>query len=226
MQHPFDRICDEHGIEHRLTRPSSLDQWPSRANEPDGQGCNHQDIPLRHGRQPARARPGLPVSLQLRQAPQSPPMAHAVPGHLRRLENKSIRVQNQPAPLHPGTKHLGLRRVCVDGPWSARGLGGRNSDPVRLRACVRALWCGTRPLPSAAVPSASPLEPWAAPPGWVPRPTPKRGVGFQGRHPARAEWIVGPTDQHLLLSAPHTCGRRALGTPWAGRTGQAPAGCR
>ncbi len=21
MQHPFDRVCDEHGIEHRLTKP-------------------------------------------------------------------------------------------------------------------------------------------------------------------------------------------------------------
>jgi hypothetical protein len=37
----FDMRCRDHGIEHRLTKPS-LDQWPGRAHEPDHQGSHRQ----------------------------------------------------------------------------------------------------------------------------------------------------------------------------------------
>ena len=47
----FDRVCDEHGIEHRLTKvnhPSEppLDQRAGRAHEPHPQGRDRQARPL------------------------------------------------------------------------------------------------------------------------------------------------------------------------------------
>jgi len=62
MEHIFDRVCDENGIEHRLTKVnhpwSSQDQEmirgdhfpegrPGRAHEPHDQGRNRQAPPLR-----------------------------------------------------------------------------------------------------------------------------------------------------------------------------------
>jgi hypothetical protein len=45
--HIFDRLCDEHGIEHRLTKVKpSLDQRAGRADEPHPQGTARAD-PLR-----------------------------------------------------------------------------------------------------------------------------------------------------------------------------------
>ena len=52
-RHIFDRVCDEHGIEHRLTkvnRPvrteawSDLNQRSGRTHEPHPQGCNRQSL--------------------------------------------------------------------------------------------------------------------------------------------------------------------------------------
>ena len=46
--HPFDRACQHHRIEHRLTQAQpSLDERPSRADEPDDQRGNRQTLPLR-----------------------------------------------------------------------------------------------------------------------------------------------------------------------------------
>ena len=82
----------------------SLDQRPGRTHEPHRQGRHHQGVPLPGPRSAEGPRSGLRVSLQLRQAPQSPAVANTVPDHLRRLESRPIRVQDQPAPPHPGTK--------------------------------------------------------------------------------------------------------------------------
>lgn len=44
----FDRVCDEHGIEHRLTKVSHpVDQQPNKAHEPDHQGRDGQALSLR-----------------------------------------------------------------------------------------------------------------------------------------------------------------------------------
>jgi hypothetical protein len=52
--HIFDRVCDEHGIEHRLTKVTPpLDQRAGRADEPHAQGRDRQATPLRHPRRPA-----------------------------------------------------------------------------------------------------------------------------------------------------------------------------
>ena len=55
---------------------------------------------------PQGACPGLRHGLQLRQAPQGSTMANPVPSHLRCLGQRPSHLQNQPAPSHPGTKHL------------------------------------------------------------------------------------------------------------------------
>ena len=50
MQHPFDRVCDENGIEHRLTKPCH--PWTNgqaeRMNRTT-QGRHPQAVPLQHG---------------------------------------------------------------------------------------------------------------------------------------------------------------------------------
>jgi len=81
--HIFDRVRIEHGIEHRLTKPYSLDQRPGRANEPNHQRRHGQSLPLRRPRKPQGARTGLRHSLQLRQAPKGAKMANALSGHLQ-----------------------------------------------------------------------------------------------------------------------------------------------
>ncbi len=68
--HIFDRVCNEHGIEHKLAKPyhpgrtedwSDLDQWPSRAHKPHRQGSHHQGVPLPRPRKPQSPRPGSRV---------------------------------------------------------------------------------------------------------------------------------------------------------------------
>lgn len=66
--HIFDRVCDEHGIEHRLTKPP-LDQWSGRADEPRHQGRHHKGLSRPGPRRPQGARLGLRHRLELRQTP-------------------------------------------------------------------------------------------------------------------------------------------------------------
>ena len=71
IQHPFDRACNEHGIEHRLDPAiPPLPSRPGRTHEPNRQGRDHQGVPLQHHPSPACPRHRLRVGLQLRQAPQ------------------------------------------------------------------------------------------------------------------------------------------------------------
>ena len=49
-------------------------------------------------------------------------------------------------PCAPGRSSSFCRRACVDGPLDARGLRQKNSDPVRLRSCVRPVCAASRPL--------------------------------------------------------------------------------
>ena len=45
--HIFDRVCNENGIEHKLTKPyHPVDQRPSQTHEPHRHGSHHQGVPL------------------------------------------------------------------------------------------------------------------------------------------------------------------------------------
>jgi transposase-like protein len=84
----------------------SLDEWPGRADEPHGQGGHHQGLPLPGPRCLEGPCPGLRPRLQLRQAPQGAQVEDPVPGDLRCLDQEPVHLQDQPAPPHPGTKHV------------------------------------------------------------------------------------------------------------------------
>jgi hypothetical protein len=73
---------------------SSLDQRPSRADEPDHQGRDGEGLPLRRFGKHQGPCPGLRHRLQLRQAPQGSAVANAVPSHLRRLDQAALSLQN------------------------------------------------------------------------------------------------------------------------------------
>jgi hypothetical protein len=82
--------------------------------------------------------------------------------------------------------------MCVDGPLNARVL------------CENVLiWCESGRVSGLL---ARHRGRW---PRWVPRSTPKRACDLEGRHPTRVLWIVGSTDQHLLVSALTPLARRA-----------------
>src|SRR3954449_6571762 len=112
--HIFVRICNEHGIRHRLTKP--YHPWTNgqaeRMNR--GKGRHRQGLPLPRPGSAPRPRPGLRCRLQLRQAPQGATMANPVPGHLRCLAGRPVRFQDRPAPPLPGTKHLGGRASAAN----------------------------------------------------------------------------------------------------------------
>ena len=50
--HPFDRTCQSHGIEHRLTKPNHPWTNPGRTDEPDHQGSNREAISPQQPRPP------------------------------------------------------------------------------------------------------------------------------------------------------------------------------
>ena len=109
--HIFDRVCIEHRIEHRLTKP--YHPWTNgqaRANEPNHQRRHGQSLPLRRPRKPQGARTGLRHSLQLRQAAKGANIANALSGHLQCVDKRPRRLQNQPAPSHAGTTQLDAGR--------------------------------------------------------------------------------------------------------------------
>jgi hypothetical protein len=64
--HMFERICREHGIEHRLTKPShpwTNGQVESGADEPHAQGGDGAALSLRYPSGPPRASRGFPERL-------------------------------------------------------------------------------------------------------------------------------------------------------------------
>src|ERR1700728_3444005 len=85
---------------------SSLDQWASRADEPDDRGRDREAVPLRV------ERPTCPPSRRLRRRlhfcpkAQNPQRPHALRVHLQTMDNRAKTIQPQPAPANAGTKHL------------------------------------------------------------------------------------------------------------------------
>jgi hypothetical protein len=88
--HIFDRVCIEHGIALRRTKPChSWTNGPfdglrmrSRAHEKDDHGCDRQGLPLRRPREPEGACPGHRHGLHLRQAPRGPALDDLVTAHM------------------------------------------------------------------------------------------------------------------------------------------------
>ena len=80
MQHPFDRVYDEHGIEHRLTKPYHL--WTNGQAERMNRTVKDATTKAFHYATADTLRARLAVSLQLPQAPQSAPMVKTISRHL------------------------------------------------------------------------------------------------------------------------------------------------
>jgi hypothetical protein len=91
-----------------------VDKRPSRSDGPHDRGRDHLGLPIPGPGRVAGPRPGLRHRPRLRRAPRGAAMANAVPGHHRRLACRPDSLQDQPAPPHPGTKHL-VSRHLADG---------------------------------------------------------------------------------------------------------------
>jgi transposase-like protein len=85
--HIFDRVCREHGIEHKLTRP--YHPWTNGQAERMNRTVKDATVKAFHYPDPDSlregARPRLCRGLQLRQAPEAAALANPFPGRLRRL---------------------------------------------------------------------------------------------------------------------------------------------
>ena len=86
----------------------SLDEWPSRANEPDDQGRHGQALPLRQPRAAERTPRDLHPRLQLRPSIKDAQWSHPVRVHLPMLDKTTRTVQQRSNPSNNGTEHLVL----------------------------------------------------------------------------------------------------------------------
>jgi len=88
--HIFDRVCNEHGIEHRLTKP--YHPWTNGPAERMNRTVKDATVKIYHYEDLKSLQAhvlALRHRLQLRQAPQGSAVANALPGHLRRLDEKT-----------------------------------------------------------------------------------------------------------------------------------------
>lgn len=114
FHHIFDRVCDENGIEHRLTKvkhpwingQSLPRRRPGSSDEPNYQGGDRQALPLRNARPASPAPQRLRRRLQFRPQAQDPQRAHALQGHLQGMAKRASPLYIKPAPPIAGTKHL------------------------------------------------------------------------------------------------------------------------
>ena len=74
--HVFDRVCDEHGIHHRLTKP--YHPWTNGQAERMNRTVKEATVKVFHYQDLETPRPCFRVSLQLRQGPQGYPAEDAV----------------------------------------------------------------------------------------------------------------------------------------------------
>jgi hypothetical protein len=91
--HIFDRVCMANAIEHRLTKPHH--PWTNGQTERMNRTIKDATIKTYHyddlENLKATSWPSSP--LQLRQTSEGPEMAHAIPGHLRSLDQRPVNLQ-------------------------------------------------------------------------------------------------------------------------------------
>ena len=127
----FDRACLANGIEHKLTI-LPLDEWPSRAHEPDDQGCDDQGLLLPRSRELERSPPRVRGRLHLCQTPESSAMRTPFET-LSGLDERTINLQTRSVPPHPGTTHLEGR----DGKVSVSAASWVNVFPENVAVARR-----------------------------------------------------------------------------------------
>ena len=162
--HVFDRVCDEHGIEHRLTKP--YHPWTNGQAERMNRTVKDATIkrPLPRPRGAPGARRGVRDRLQLRQAPQGAAVANALPGQLRRLGGGPVSLQDRPAPPHHGTAHLALKCAStrsLSSGWMRRTQASCGSRAASGGRPCRRRYSGERRLrnPSRRSTSSPPTPP-------------------------------------------------------------------
>ena len=92
--HIFDRVCDENGIEHKLTKP--YHPWTNGQAERMNRTVKEATIkvvPLSRPGKPQSPRPCFRVSLQFRQAPQGAQVEDTVRSCLPRLDDNPRNLQ-------------------------------------------------------------------------------------------------------------------------------------
>ena len=144
-RHMFDRVCDENGIEHRLTKPQpSLDQRPGRAEEPHPQGCDRQTLPLREPRAAPHAPSAVPGCLQPRSSAQNPPRPHTLRTRSSGLDQRARTLQARSVTSHPGTVHLAEYASATAAgftpPWLQRSAPVAQGRPAYRVQDPRKLW--------------------------------------------------------------------------------------
>src|SRR6202008_1066902 len=110
----------EYSVRHRPSAEqtqASMDERPSRAHEPDAQGCDRQTLPLRNSRSATKASRRLRYRIQLRPPAKDPKMAGALRIHLEALDKRATF-------LRPAE----LRAVAPDAVHDHRQASGRGDD--------------------------------------------------------------------------------------------------
>ena len=113
-RHIFDRVCDEHGIEHRLTKVNH--PWTNGQVERMNRTIKDATVKRYHYDSHDQLRAHLAAlrgRLQPRPPAQDPARPHALRVRLPSLDERARSVQARPVTPHPGTIHLVPWRISV-----------------------------------------------------------------------------------------------------------------
>jgi hypothetical protein len=119
---------------------TSVDQRPSRENEPHHQGRRRQTLLLRNPPSAANPSARLRRRLQLRQTPQDAPRSPPLRVHLQTMDNRAQTIQTKPAPAIARTEHRNLP-----------GFDRRASPKHWIRRSGFRDWPGHEPAAQAAI---------------------------------------------------------------------------
>ena len=115
--HPFDRVCDEHGIKHKLTKP--YHPWTNGQAERMNRTVKEATVKRFHYETLESLKSHLQALLAAYNVAKHLKALRwrtTLPGRLRRLEERPRLVHDQPAPPHHGTKHLDQKTGIGMGP--------------------------------------------------------------------------------------------------------------